>query len=167
MDKDTTLGLSPEKIARLLGLGIKVGESEEGAEMDRTAGEALAEMLAREFPADADVRALRSQTIGEVLLDSKTGVAALKMLKDSGKALVRKNASEKEKAAATAVYYAAIAGALVFRDHKITQLSYDHLDEGFAKLEKKPWVSPELKTLFARARTICQRRFGGSETTPA
>ena len=45
-----------------------------------------------------------------------------------------------KRAAATAVYYAAIGAALVLHRHRITQHSYAKLDEGFAELQDKPWM---------------------------
>jgi hypothetical protein len=94
------------------------------------------------------------QTLRDLLLDSKTDLAVIKTLKDYGKKLVRRGGPEAKQAAATVIYYAAIASALVFHAHKITQHSCQTL------LEQKPWVPPELKDLFRRAKAACHQRKG-------
>jgi hypothetical protein len=96
--------------------------------------------------------------IEEILLDSKTDLAVIKALKDYYKKLVHGADSEQKQMAATVIYYAAIASALVFHRQKITNLSYHKLEKAYTDLEKEPWAPSELKDLFSRARAVCQQR---------
>ena len=100
----------------------------------------------------------------ERLLDPGTPVTALRTLKDDSKAMARRDASQADRAAATTVYYAAIASALVFHDHKITGQAYGQLHEGLSTLGAKPWVPAGIKSLFAKAREICRVRLPAGET---
>jgi hypothetical protein len=105
-----------------------------------------------------EVLAAAGRSIGDVLLDSATSLSVIRTLEDYGKKLVRRGASEAKPAAALVVYYASIASALVFHQQRITRHSYEALGEAYAELEQKPWVSPELKDLFEKARLVCRQR---------
>ncbi len=87
----------------------------------------------------------------------------LRAIKDCSKRLSFSLDSKTEAALATTTYYAALASALVYHDKKITQYSYDALEQSFATFSAKKWVGPELAGLFARARRICQDRRGVDE----
>ena len=63
--------------------------------------------------------------------------------------------SKAQGAAATTLYYGAIASALVHHRKKITQGSYQNLDESLALLGTKTWMVEELRELFSQARRIC------------
>lgn len=106
-------------------------------------------------PCDELLAATR-RTVSQLLLDSKTDLAVMKALKDYCKALARLAGREARRTAATVIYYAAIANALVFHQHKITQHSYEKLHEAYAELEQKPWIPSELKELFKKAQAICR-----------
>jgi len=109
------------------------------------------------WPSD-EVLAAAGRTMSSLLLDSSTDLAVLETLKDYAKELARRSETEAKQAAATVLYYAAIASALAFHGHKITQHSYQKLHQAYAELEQKPWVPPELKGLFEKARAICGQR---------
>ena len=172
MKEETTYGLSPDRLARLLALGLQGSENEEESPEDQSSGEALQAMLDRGLSVDPatpdslaavlkrppDEVAAGTQTMGDSLLGSETDLEIIKTLKDHGKELVRSVDSEAKKAAATAVYYAAIGSALVFHDQKITQHSREKLAEAFADLEQKDWIPSELRDLFGKAKAACQER---------
>ncbi len=177
MKDDTTYGLSPEKLGRLLAMGLKNGDAEDGLGSGHTTGEVLQDMLSRELPLDPTIPdsvpavlnppcdeliPATGSTIRDILLSSRTDLAVVKTVKDYGKQLARRGGSEAAQAAATVLYYAAIAAALVFHQHKISQHSYQKLDKAFTELEQKPWVSPELKGLFQKAQGICGQRKKGA-----
>ncbi len=172
MREDTTFGLTPERLSRILAMGLKNGDGQDDAEVNRAPVQALQGMLSRKVTLDAaepeslpailnrpcdELSAITGRTISELLLDSETDLAVIKTLKDYGKELVRRGAPEARVSAATAIYYAAIASALVFHGHKITRHSYPRLREAYVKLEQEPWMSHELKDLFRRARAVCQQ----------
>ena len=176
--KDTTWALSGDRLARLLKIGMEPAGSGQGEPMEPLPEELLAGLLSKEVSLDAEVGYSLSavlgrscsemcpcvgRALGEVLTDPQTDVVALRTLKDYGKRLVSAAGSKAEKAAATAVYFAAIAGALVFHGRKTTRFSYRQLDENLAKLEGKAWLPHELSALFRKAREISRLRI---EETP-
>ena len=69
--------------------------------------------------------------------------------------------SEAEHDAATAVYFAAIASALLFHDRKITTFSYKSLDESFSKLINEKWIVKDIAELFDRACRVCRQKSKG------
>jgi hypothetical protein len=71
--------------------------------------------------------------------------------------------SRTEAALATTIYYAALASAPVYHDRKITQYSYEALEQSFATFAAKQWVGPELTELFSRARHLCREKRGTDE----
>ena len=80
--------------------------------------------------------------------------------KEAGKRLTATSVSEAERAVATTIYHAAIARCLVHHNKKITQHSYNKLDESFTLLIEKKWMAFELVELFTRARDICKKKRG-------
>jgi len=183
MKDETTYGLNPEQLARLLAIGLETTERQEKADAGETPAQALQDMLASALPLDREMpdsipavlkrpcdelRAAPRQPLRDLLLDPTIALPVIETLKDYSKALVRHHATEVNQAAATAMYYAAIANALAFHDQKITQHSYHRLHEAYAELESRPWIPPELKDLFRRAREVCgqRRRKPGSRGGP-
>jgi len=152
-------------LAQLLKLGMNCAQDGEGAQAEALPDEVLAELLSNRLllvdekgkpgrkPGHRADRSLR-----EVLMDPETSVSALKQLKDYGKAFGQASDSKAEQAAGAAVYYAAIAAALVFHEAKITAYAYPHLCENLAKLKESNWAPLRLKTLFGKAIDICERR---------
>jgi len=167
--EQTTYGQTPERLARLLAIGVRDSNCKGNPGAGRTPAQVLRDMLSSDLPLDPampdslpavlnwpsdKVLAAASQTMNDLLLGSRTDLAVIKTLKDYSKELVRRGESEAKQAAATAIYYAAIASALVFHQHKITQHSSKRLDEAYTELERKPWIPSELKDLFKRARAV-------------
>jgi hypothetical protein len=107
-----------------------------------------------------DTGPLAGRPLGQVLVSSESDVGLLRAIKESSKTLSCTLDSEAETALATTIYYAALAGALVHHDKKITQNPYAKLDESFALLIGKKWMARELTALFSEARRICRSRRG-------
>ena len=173
MKEETTHGLKPEQLARLLALGLQSNDAEDDLLATGPPGEPLLKMLAGKLPLDPaipdslpavlnrpcdEVLPAAGRTITDLLLDSKTDLSVIKAVKDYAKELARRGGTDAQEAAATAIYYAAIASALVFHGHKITQHSYEKLHKAYAELGEKPWGSSELKDLFRKAREVCHQR---------
>ena len=175
MKEETTYGMSPEQIARLLAIGLETADDEDDLGDSRTTADILRDMLESKLcldptipdslpavlnrPCDSLLPAA-SQTLQNLLLNSETGLAVIKTLKDYGKELARSGKGEAKQAAATAIYYAAIASALVFHRKRITQHSYAKLQEAFTDFMGKRWVPSDLKDLFEKAEAACQERKG-------
>ncbi len=173
MKDETTYGLSPEQLARLLAIGLPGSEAQDDTAAPPTPAEVLRDMLESKLTLDPaipeslpavlnrpceEMLPAAGRTISDLLLDSKTDLSVIKAVKDYAKELARRGGTDAQEAAATTIYYAAIASALVFHGHKITRHSYEKLQEAYAELEQKPWGSSELKDLFRKALAICQER---------
>jgi len=100
----------------------------------------------------------RLEDFSELLLSPRTNLDVIRALEDYGKELARRGASERERAAGTTIYYAAIASALAFHWNKVTQHSCGELQKASEDLEQKNWIPYELKDLLKKAKAACQER---------
>jgi hypothetical protein len=155
-EEETTYGLSPDRPAKLLALGLESKEDPDEIEEERTVADMLDEMLSNKLPGEEVLGA--DKAIGNLFLDPKSDLAVIKTLKEYGKELVRCADSEIQKAVATTIYYAAIASALVFHRTKVTQHSYGKLQKAYEDLEQKKWIPSDLKDLLKKAKAACQGR---------
>jgi len=101
---------------------------------------------------------LTGDVIGEILKNPSSDLQMIKRVKNHAKHRAEKAGSREEHDAHAAVYYAAIAHALVFHDRRITQFPYPALAETYSRLSKETWVSKDLVMLFKLARAYCQER---------
>ena len=167
-----TFGLGTQEISQLLRVA-----SEEMPEVSRTAekddmGAALRERLAEHLPPDAPalkslpeqlgdlktmIATLASETLSELLADSKTPIEAFIAVKDHAKRWSKTAQSQASHHSANALYYAAIAGALVFRQQKITKFADEDLRQSFTQLRDTKWIPGKLRRLFDAAGQSCQR----------
>jgi hypothetical protein len=120
---------------------------------DRPIPDSLRAVLKR--PRD-EVFATPGQTISDLLTKAETDLGVIKAIRDFGKELRRRTGPETQKAAATAIYYAAVASAVVFHQRKITRHSYAKLQKAYEDLEQKKWIPSDLKRLFKKAKEACQ-----------
>lgn len=173
MKKDSTSGLSPKRLASLLGIaldndsgGDKNNPEHNTAELlnarlngmlplDTTVVEELPVILGRLYK---DIMPSAGKTLGQVLTDSKSNLDTIKKIREYAKKMTSRKVLSGEKAVAVAIYYAAIANALLFHDIKITTYSYKSLDDSFIRLINKPWISTELAKLFIDASKICRKK---------
>jgi len=171
MEKKSAFGLRLDQMASLFSMGAGDPDpSDEKGDSERMAAllqEHLASALARRSllldallmmmgQQDYDARLLAGKSLGEVLLSPQSDIALLQGIKDCSKRLSGTLDSEAEAVIAKTLYFAALASALVYHDRKITQSSYEKLEESFALLIEKKWMAEELKMLFSRAKHICE-----------
>lgn len=176
MKSKTTYGLKPQALARLLRIGLAGRHAENDPPPAPSAQQVLRDFLDKKpsFAPEmaeiaSEIRKQQSdhldfttqQNLGELLLDPRTDAGVLRAMKAYGKRLVRSDDSENVHAAATVIYYAAIASAFVFYGEKISRHPDAKLSEACLQIEQKPWLPDELKALFRKARTLCQQ--GGSQ----
>ena len=175
MDKKSTYGLTLEQLAELLSIGIdEMNFLDELSDDEGIAG-LLQDRLISSLPRDASLldsllvimgkmgyglQSLAGKSLGGVLLDPKTDIGLLQAIKTYGKKLSFTVDGENENAVAITIYHAAIASALVYHNEKISRFSYDKLDQSFAMLIEKEWMTEELKEIFSQARSICQAKRG-------
>ena len=170
VEKETTYGLSPEQLARLLAMGLNQEDDRQSGEDSSTRADVLEEMLTSELSLDPavlkrpceELPGVTGRTLGQLLLNPQCDLGIIRTLKDYGKALSGASAPEAEQAAAVIIYYAAIASALLFHGQRITQHSWGKLHAAYAQLNRKPWITPELKGLFQKARVLCQQKMDKS-----
>ena len=166
------LGSEPEQLARLLSLGLEGEDQDEGASQQAKADllrARLAGILPPETAAADELQAivgrirkellpLGGKSLAEALLDPESGLAVFQKIKDYAKTLSARKTSEVEHSVAVAIYFAAIAGALLRHDKRITSRSYPALVEAFDTLIEKRWMTPELARCFAEARRYCRKK---------
>jgi hypothetical protein len=175
MEKTSTYGLRLEQMASLFTMGSV--EPDPGDEKDgpQEMANLLREQLTCCLPKGTlfcevlvmvmerqgcDTGSLAGKSLGDICLSDETSINLLKAIKESAKTLSTTLDSQGETALATTLYFAALATALVSHDQKITQNSYEKLDESFALLVNKKWMAKELIQLFSRAQRICRGRRG-------
>ncbi|MHC4528219.1 MAG: hypothetical protein ACYS9T_00490 [Planctomycetota bacterium] len=175
MGKKSTYGLTPEQLGKLLSLGIDESNFADKISDDKAIAGILRNWLLRSLPQDSSLldsllvimgkmgcgmESLAGKSIGKVLLDRQTDIGLLQAIKTYSKKLSFTVDSDAEEAIAVTMYHAAIANSLLYHDKKISQSSYETLEQSFTKLIKKEWLTPELKELFSKACRICQERRG-------
>jgi hypothetical protein len=172
MDKrQTTFGLSPEKIAELLNIGSGIAQSEKEANQNQIKAELLRDRLAETLPLNPSMlkfmpkvlvhmchklEVLAGKPIGKLILDPQTDISLVKNIKDYSKNLSESAKTEAENDTSVAIYYAAIANALVYHNLHITKFSFQSLRRSFYSLVSKPWMSADFVNLFKKAKQICQ-----------
>jgi len=92
------------------------------------------------------------QPTGEILGDPQAEADTVHQIKECFKQREQQVSTEPQRRAATVVYFAAIAHALVHRGEMITEYSEDQLTGFFDALLSQSWIVPELKDLLAKAR---------------
>ena len=80
------------------------------------------------------------------------------LLKDYAKTKVANPGDVCEKDVAKAVYYGAIAHALVYQGQMITRYSYEELKEALTMLLAHTWLLSPLPKLYQQAVAVCEER---------
>ena len=164
--------LSRHQKSRLLSLGLGSKPRELSTDKVEQKADMLYDVLTRTLPVDPSVvnslsdvvrglssglQSLAGKPIGDLLQDPATDIATIKKIKQYAKESGATADSEDKKDVFLAVYYAAIASALVFNHKKITHHSYKDLGQFFSSFTEKDWVLEEIKSLFHGAQTYCRR----------
>jgi hypothetical protein len=174
MAKDTdSLDLTDRQKTRLLHLALGPSDAAKPRNEDEEKGDLLHDILRCSLPlrdgphegsradATASSQGLRSVVgppIGELLQDPKTSVAVLKEIKRYAKARGTQAASEREKDVFLAIYFAAIAGALVYHGEHISEHKGTDLARFFGYCVSAEWTPGGLRELFERAMRGAQER---------
>lgn len=166
--RSNILDLSPERLARLWDIGsdARAGPIQGADGSEERWAELLRDWMARPLPLDSDLRELLPEALGRLCRELRpfsgdsigflvtnpdTDVRVLAGIKDHAKELGAAATSEMERQAALAVYFAAIASALVFHNARISQHNDGTLQSAFETLGKRKGIPPELLSLFQRA----------------
>ena len=172
-EEPTTFGLSRDKIIRILQIQAEKDQQEQEPASEEDKADLLEVELGRPLPcarhsglgpsegptADCLARAETSPvTIGEALWSPLTPTSVLKWLKAFGRTFFSEGESERTREVGLAIYYGAIASAIVSHDVRITRLSYTELHRSFAILAEKSWVPLRLRRVFSDACACCAAR---------
>jgi len=166
-------GQKPEKLARLLTTCAGGGMSKGKKSTAKQKSDLLRDLLEDVLPSDQaaidafpallrhlyrELLPLADKSLGELLLSRETALSSVEKIKEYGKKVSASAGSEAEYEASAAIYYAAIASALVFHDQKITHYSYQELVSYFSSLTDKKWIPAKIKRLFKKAFEICKHK---------
>ena len=168
--KKTSYGSDARGLAEMIGMGTG-GRDEEMIPAEARESY-LAQQLGSTLPLTREQAAkladvamqfreglpLGGRAVGEALLDERTELAELVEIKEHGKAMSVSGETEIERDAGLAIYYAAIASALLYHGTRITAYSYAALVDAFGRLIDKRWMDPKLARHLAKARKKCKRK---------
>ena len=138
--------------------------------MEQFAVESLQEALAQ---VRQDVLPLAGVPVSELLLSPSSDLTSLVTLKNCAKKLAAcLSRPSAEYDTMLAIYFAAIASALVFHRQKISLHPDETLARAFGTLKDWPWMAWELAELFTKATAVLERNFdlacaGGSCSHPS
>jgi hypothetical protein len=167
MSDGQDLHLDSDQRTRLLKIGLSSPSSRNyDVEPDEKRIDTLYQILTSTLPLTQDIRtsipdlitgqiqdlvSISGSPIGELIQDQKTDLITLRKIKEHCKQTGTAADSKEEQDAFMAVYFAAIASALLFHDTKLSHHKDEDLCSFFDSFAKKPWVLEELRTLFVRA----------------
>lgn len=169
--KSTTFGLTPEKISNLLkvcaescGNGVDMETKQKKTELlqDRLSetlltGSLKGSLLSKELTNLCYISGIAAgESIRNLLASPGTNIELIKRTKEHGKILSSSTNIDIEHDTANAIYYAAIAHALIYHNIKITKFSYKELEKAISFFTQTDWISTDLLNLFKNAVKYCQ-----------
>lgn len=166
-----TSGFGPDKLYHLLRICSQSDPAEEKIDADQKKAELLQDFLAEALPVELPAGHLSKElttlcqisgiaseeSVRDMLRNPKTDVNLLRRIRDCFKKRTKNTDLETEQAATT-VYYAAIAYALVVHNLKITKFSYEDLFNAFSLLVDTKWIPQALSGLFEKACEYCRNK---------
>ncbi|MFC1764637.1 hypothetical protein ACFL6U_21535 [Planctomycetota bacterium] len=162
------LRLNKKQTTRLLELGLQSDSELPQSNADTLKEQLLVDALRSKLPIDQaleealpamiqslarELESLSGSSLGELLTSPETSTEILVKIKDHAKERGNTAQKETEREIALAVYYAAIAAALVHHNTKISEHTDQNLKNAFNKLEQHAWMPTNLRTLFQEANT--------------
>ena len=172
-EKSTTHGVNPEQLRRLFNIGSDEKKPDKRMECDQQKAEMLCRSLLQILPPDKSqmgmlpstlsqlcrsMGLLAGETITELLSNPSTEISSIERIKRHSKEPSGRAESKAEHEVATAIYYAAIAHALIYHNKRITRFPYAKLETSFARLVKEKWIPRDLSKLFKAAGKHCKER---------
>jgi hypothetical protein len=169
--KSTTFGLTPEKVSNLLKVCAESSKKDVNMETKQKRTELLQDRLSetlltgslKDSPLSKELTHLcyisgiaAGESIRNLLVDPGTDIELIKKIKEYGKSLSQSTKVDVEHDISNAIYYAAIAHALIYHDLKITKFTYEEIAKSLSIFSKTDWVSTDLLELFVKAVKYCQ-----------
>ncbi len=165
--------LNIEQRTRLLRLGLHSSHERVGQAVDRHKGDLLLDVLASKLPTNPalietlptvlrslseELQSVSGKPLGVLLPCPETKIVLVRRIKDFAKELGATAKDEAEREVALALYFAAIANALVYHHVRISQYSYAELEQSFETLGGYNWIPSHLKRLFMKAQRYCNKK---------
>lgn len=173
MMSDATSGLGSDKLAQLLQLGADEENSAMPEDVNAEKAARLAALLKHSPPLSAvlaqslpaiiqrvcqELESLPENTVDGILLDPSSDVGVIDQIKKYAKQRSKSACSSAEREAAIAMYYAAIASAMVFHNKQITKNSTAKLKKSFERLSALEWMDGRIAGLLSDAASLCAKR---------
>lgn len=165
--------LNDEQTKRLLKLGLHDSEVATHHDPTNQRQERLSDLLSSKLPADKmlmkelpilvkslsdELEAISGLSVSDCLSNPETTPAVLRRVKDFARDAGRSAHDKTCGEVAKAIYFAAIAAALVFHGAKISGHSYHDLQHSFDLCGQQDWIPVDLARLFVKAKTLCDHR---------
>ena len=167
----TVCGSKSTRLAQLLSIGIEASQTEDLRSKQQRKSDLLCDLLATKMPLGDPpakeassqqspgfphtITSVLSESLESYLLQEDTSIAILERIKAHSAQLSRTSSSPIEQEPANVLYYAAIAGALVYHNRRITEFSLKELHTSLGMLSELPWLPVSLKRLFERGMDLC------------
>lgn len=170
-ENKTVYGAKAEKLAALLGMGAESPRGADARSAAQRKADQLYDLLAAKSPLDGcaaetstppgpgflrTLTSVLSESIEHHLMREETDIATLRQIKDYGAQLSRTASSPVEQEPANVVYYAAIAGALIHHNTRITKFSLAELNRALSRLATLSWLTCTLRQIFENACSVCR-----------
>lgn len=167
------LDLNTEQSTNLLRLCLESNREKKQQAAEKNRADLLLDTLASKLPVDpalleslpAILRSLSEKLqsvsglpLGDLLQNPQTKTTLIRRIKDFAKESGVSANDEIERDVALAIYFAAIACALLFHNAKISEYSYKELEQSFKTLSKHDWLPPNLSRHFKKARRYCSKK---------
>ena len=161
--------LDSAKIGRLLNLYQQSDEDDSGTDSDNAKASLLRDCLSDVPALSSDVVGqlpvmlrhmvkqlprIEGRSLGQFLTDPDSGLEDFKRAKDEAKKVISAAQTDVAYEVAGVQYYAAIAGAVLYHNERITRHSHEQLRTSFRSLQDRRWIPAELRELFTRAAQV-------------
>ncbi len=164
--------LKPDQLIEMLSIGMD-GDPPNSAELvsDEQIRDYFCHLINRKIPCQSSIvdsiliflrenerygHLVKGRTLSELLLDSSCPAGLFEAVKEISKRVCQTAISRGENAVASAIYYAAIAAALIYCNTKISSHSWETLKTSFEDLLAKSWTGP-FSELLEKARQRCEK----------
>lgn len=170
--KSNTPGLGPDELHNLLKVCSEKLPDSAQEDSNQQKAELLQDILSEPLTMEACTTGLTEEltslctvsgllsgeTIGNLLKNPKTNISIVKKIKDINKEASSSSKTKVQHDIANAIYYATIAHALVYHGKRITEFTYDELEQSFSAFSKIKWISSDLSELYKKAGCLCRDR---------
>ncbi len=171
-ERETAFGASRENVQRFLDDCLKAEASQEKLGEVQRMEQLLQERLADPCPVsqppgrsqswlldrleEQTIRAV-SGSVGQALAEAQVPLEVTRDIKECYKERADQTKDKQEQHVHTAIYFGAVARALVSHGRRITRSPAAYLIHSFQVLAGEPWMAPPLRELYLQAQQVCAR----------